>query len=484
MKNFSRRNFCKTLTTFSSSMLILPSWAKSSKGKPSERLRIAIIGTGGRGEVAVETFGGIGLAQFSKANRKVLGNAIFKPLPNCPPCELVAFCDVDWDFASASFRAFPKIPKYKDYRKMFDEMSDKIDAVVVAVPDHMHYPITARAILEGKHVFCEKPLSRTFWEADEMTRLAQKAGVITQMGNQGATSDSWRRLREWLDAGIIGKITQVHCMTPCPIWPQGNLAVPNASKIPTSLDYNLWLGVAPDMPYSPNVVPFNWRGLRNYGVGAIGDMGCHIIEPIFNAINLPLPRKLKATCDKATLNDYTWASSNQIDFEFETPYARDGIMKMRWYDGGRMPDSIKDVDMETLIARNFADRRPRNILLVEGETGAVQVGLYGSAMKIFPRQKMIELKKAKAFPPPKIERSAYPSNPHFEFAWACLGKCKTSSPFTSASRLAQVCHLGSLSTLFSGEELHFDTKKKSFGFNEVDKHLHSQYEYKKEFLPV
>jgi predicted dehydrogenase len=101
------------------------------------------------------------------------------------------------------------------------------------------------------------------------------------------------------------------------------------------------------MPYSPNIVPFNWRGLRNYGVGAIGDMGCHIIEPIFNAINLPLPRKLKATCDKSSINDYTWASSNQIDFEFETPYARDGIMKMRWYDGGRMPDSIKDVDMET-----------------------------------------------------------------------------------------------------------------------------------------
>ena len=206
-------------------MLILPSWAKSTKGKPSERLRIAIIGTGGRGEVAVETFGGVGLAQFSKANRKVLGNAIFKPLPNCPPCELVAFCDVDWDFASASFRAFPKIPKYKDYRKMFDEMSDKIDAVVVAVPDHMHYPITARAILEGKHVFCEKPLSRTFWEADEMTRLAQKAGVITQMGNQGATSNSWRSLREWLDADIIGKITQVHCMTPCPIWRQFILTI-------------------------------------------------------------------------------------------------------------------------------------------------------------------------------------------------------------------------------------------------------------------
>lgn len=481
MKNFSRRNFCKALTAAFSPLLILPSWAKSSKGKPSERLRIAIIGTGGRGEVAVETFGGVSLANFSKAKRDILGNAVYKPLPNCPPCEIVAFCDVDWDFASASFKAFPKIPKYKDYRKMFDEMADKIDAVVIAVPDHMHYPIAYRAMLEGKHVFCEKPLSRTFWEADEMVRIAKKTGVITQMGNQGATSASWRNLREWLDADIIGKITEVHCMTPCPIWPQGNIVPPSASKIPGTLDYKLWLGVAPDMPYSPNVVPFNWRGLRNYGNGAIGDMGCHIIEPIFNAINLGYPRKIKANCDKLSINDYTWASSNKIDFEFETSYASDGIMRMRWYDGGYMPSAIKNVDIETLIARNFEDRRPRNILIVVGEKATVQVGLYGTAMKLLPRKEMIELKKSNAFPPKKIERSAFPMNPHFEFAWACLGKGKTSSPFESASRLSQICHLGSLSTLFSGEELDFDGKKKSFG-GEPDKHLHSLYEYKKEFL--
>ena len=211
---------------------------------------------------------------------------------------IVGFCDVmptsnikfNWyKPAEYSFKRFPHIPRFTDYRKMLDVLDKDIDAVVVATPDHMHYPIASWAIAKGKHVYCEKPLTRTIWEARELKRLAKEAGVITQMGNQGHTNEGWRVIKEWYEAGILGEIKDIYMWTNRPIWPQGGLKRPAAEKIPSSLDYNMWLGVAPHQDYSSQFVPFNWRGLRNYGTGAAGDMACHFFDVPYSAFELGCP---------------------------------------------------------------------------------------------------------------------------------------------------------------------------------------------------
>ena len=485
MNSFSRRKFLKKSAISALGFAILPSCSHGAKGSPNGRLRVAIVGAGGRGEVSVESFGNISLGDIDNSGK--LGGSL--PTPKgmkIPPCEIVALCDVDWNWASKAYNAFPNTPKYSDYRKMFDEMSDKIDAVAVCVPDHMHYPIAARAILENKHVFCEKPLARTVWEIRKLTRLAKERKIVAQMGNQGATSSAWRILREWYDAGILGKVVRAYGMTPCPIWPQGNLNPPKGEAVPKSLDYNLWLGVAPYMPYSKSVLPFNWRGLRNYGAGPISDMGSHILQPLFNAFDLPLPSKILADSNASTLNDYTWADKNKIFFETDSQFGKDGKIKIEWYDGGNMPEKIRGVNMEEFTIRNefFPDKRPRNIMIIEGEKNTAVFSNADQTLMVYPRKAMADLKRNGKLPKPSIARSAYPLNPQLEFAAACLWGSAVSSPFEKASIIAETCVLGSISTIVSGTELSYDAENMKFrGNRESDKYLSSLYEYRKEFLP-
>ena len=205
----TRREFIKG-TTAAGAMMLLPSCATSRVKKANGKLNVAFVGVGGRGESAVSALA----AHPDKVN-------------------LVGFCDVMPDTsvkpwggyrpASYVYKKFPNVPRYTDFRVMLDELDKQIDAVVVATPDHMHYPISAWAIAMGKHVYCEKPLTRTVWEARELRRLADEAGVVTQMGNQGHTNEGWRVIREWYDAGIIGDIKEIYIWTNRPIWPQGGL---------------------------------------------------------------------------------------------------------------------------------------------------------------------------------------------------------------------------------------------------------------------
>lgn len=227
------------------------------------------------------------------------------------PSTSVAFCDVmddttqkpwsGYKSAAATYKKFPNVPRYRDFRVMLDEKDKEIDAVLISVPDHMHYPIASWAIAKGKHVYCEKPLTRTIWEAEELKRLAKEAGVITQLGNQGHTNEGWRVIREWYDAGIIGDIKDIYIWTNRPIWPQGGLKKPAGEKIPSNFDYNLWLGVAPFQPYSSTIVPFNWRGLRNYGTGAAGDMACHFFDVPYSAFNLGSPKQSRVRPRRLTI---------------------------------------------------------------------------------------------------------------------------------------------------------------------------------------
>ena len=234
----NRRNFIKS-SAMAGGLMVLPSWSIGKSVGPNSRLNVAVVGVGGR------------------------GSAIISAFRNQPNVKMVAFCDVMDSMAAKTYKEFPTVPRFTDYRVMLDKMDKQIDAVAIATPDHMHYPIAAWAISKGKHVYCEKPLTRTIWEAEELKRLANEAGVITQMGNQGHTNEGWRVIREWYEAGVLGEIEDIYCWTNRPIWPQGNLKMPAGEKVPAGLDYKMWLGVAPYQPYSSQFVPFRWRGLRH-----------------------------------------------------------------------------------------------------------------------------------------------------------------------------------------------------------------------------
>ena len=205
---------------------------------------------------------------------------------DCASENIVALCDVDSARCVEPRAKYPSAKFYQDFRKMFDEMGKSIDAVTVSTPDHNHAIIASRAMRMGKHVYCQKPLVQTIYEARYLRQLAHEKNVVTQMGNQGSAADGLRRAVEVIQAGIIGQVSEVHIWTNRPIWPQGGERPAGADEIPSTLDWDLWLGPAQLRPYNKVYAPFNWRGWLDFGTGALGDMACHTVNMPFRALNL------------------------------------------------------------------------------------------------------------------------------------------------------------------------------------------------------
>ena len=203
---------------------------------------------------------------------------------------IAALCDVDVDRAAKMREKYPDAKFYQDYRKMLDEMGSGLDGVNVATPDHMHAIVASLMMQHGKHVYCQKPLTQTIYEARYLRDLARKTGVVTQMGNQGSASDGLRRAVEVIQAGIIGQVHGVHVWTNRPVWPQGMDRPPGEDPIPATLDWDIWIGPAPMRPYKKGVYhPWNWRGWQDFGTGALGDMACHTVNMPFRALHLGYP---------------------------------------------------------------------------------------------------------------------------------------------------------------------------------------------------
>ena len=262
-EEISRRQFLKSGAMSALGLMVVPS---SVLGKafghvaPSDKLNIAVVGIGGMGHANI--------------------NAV-KETEN-----IVALCDVNWNYAKGVFDEFPKAKRYWDYRKMFDEMGPEIDAVIVATPDHTHAIIAADAMTMGKHVFVQKPLTHSVYESRLLTKLAETTGVATQMGNQGASWEGTNLVCDWIWNGEIGDVTLVECATDRPIWPQGLNIPEKVDKVPKYLDWDLFTGPAKMNPYNEIYQPWNWRGWWDYGTGALGDMACHILHQPFKALNL------------------------------------------------------------------------------------------------------------------------------------------------------------------------------------------------------
>jgi hypothetical protein len=311
----SRRRFLGTAAAAAAGFTVVPSNVIAGLGHtpPSDKLNIAGIGVGGMGR---------------------------RNLLNMKSENIVALCDVDWKYSQQVFSDFPNAKKYWDWRKMYDEMKDDIDAVVIATADHTHAITAAHAMTMGKHVFLQKPLTHSVYESRLLTKLAKKHKVATQMGNQGASGDGVRISSEWIWNGEIGDVTKVESFTDRPIWPQGLNRPDQGMWVPDTLNWDLFIGPAPMRPYHEIYTPWNWRGWWDFGTGALGDMACHILHPVFVGLNLEYPTKAQGS-STLLLTD---AAPNAEVVKLTFP-ERKGKGKMRkfsevevtWYDGGIKP---------------------------------------------------------------------------------------------------------------------------------------------------
>ncbi|MDR2118528.1 MAG: Gfo/Idh/MocA family oxidoreductase [Tannerellaceae bacterium] len=316
MDNISRRSFLQRGAAAAAAFTIVPNTILGkSHGytAPSDKLNIAGVGIGGMGN----------------------GN-----LANMAEENIVALCDIDWKYSKKVFETYPQAKKYWDYRKLFDELGKDIDAVLVATADHTHAIIASDAMTLGKHVYVQKPLTHSVYESRLLTKLAAKYKLATQMGNQGSSAEGVDLMCEWIWNGEIGEVRKVEAFTDRPIWPQGLNAPEKADKIPSTLNWDLFTGPAKLKPYNNIYHPWNWRGWWDYGTGALGDMACHILHPVFKALKLGYPVKVQGSSTLLLQDCAPQAQHVKLIYP-----ARDNMPKVampevevHWYDGGLKPD--------------------------------------------------------------------------------------------------------------------------------------------------
>jgi predicted dehydrogenase len=421
---FSRRRFLEKGALASAALQIIPGHILGLSGATSanNKVNLAGVGVGGQGRGDLNR-----LTQSGDVN-------------------VVALCDVDWRHAAGTFRNWSAAKPFKDYRKMLDEVKN-IDAVLVATPDHVHAFASAAALQRGLHVYCEKPLTHSVWEARQVATLARGKRVATQMGNQGAASTETRRLCEMIWAGAIGKVREAHVWTDRPsrglfgeYWPQGVDRPKEQPPVPDTLAWDLWLGPAPERPYHPAYAPFRWRGWWDFGTGALGDIGCHALDPVFRALKLGSPvvyRERSAWDDpdvtsaahpvsvqaaSSRVNKETFPLASRVTYEFAARQDQPPVTVV-WYDGGLRPPRPADLPDGDLMGDNGR--------LIIGDEGFI----LGS--RIYPESRRRDVGKV----PETIWRSV---GHYQEWIEACRGGRPAGSNFDWAGPLAEIVLLGNV----------------------------------------
>jgi predicted dehydrogenase len=382
---------------------------------PNEKLNIGGIGVGGKG---------------------------YGDINSCATENIVALCDADVARAAKTFARYPKATRYKDFRRML-EKEKSLDAVVVSTPDHVHAIASAWAIQRGLHVYVQKPMTRTIWEARRLTELARKHKVATQMGNQGHSNEGTRQLCEMIWAGEIGAVREVHAWSDRPIWPQGIPAPLAEEPVPSTLDWDVWLGPAEKRPFNKGYVPFKWRGWFDFGCGALGDMACHILDPANWALRLGAPSSVE--CVKLEKkNSQTFPTRSVLRFEFPAR-ANMPPVTLYWYDGGLMPPR------PTGIAPGVNLGEGGNGSLFIGDKGIITTGAYGEKSRLLPDEKM----RGYRFPDPFLTRS--PGH-YRDWIRAAKGGEKACSNFDYAGPFTEWVLLGTLAVRFEGK-LEWDSRR-------------------------
>jgi predicted dehydrogenase len=385
-------------------------------GVPGEKLKIGCIGVGGRG---------------------------FANLQGVKNEEIVALCDVDDRQAARAYQQFPNAKKYYDYRKLLDELHGVLDAVVISTPDHSHALPAMIAMDHGLHVYCEKPLTHDVWEARKLAEMAAETGVATQMGNQGTSSDGFRKNVEILRSGLIGEIREAHVWTNRPVWPQGMDRPTEKQEIPPELKWDLWLGTAPDRPYHQSYLPFNWRGWWDFGTGALGDMGCHTANMAFMGLQLGSP--ISAQAENSGFSRDSFPTWSVITLNFPS---RGELPPVRWtwYDGANQKPAWVNEKIGSLLEGE--EISGSGSLLIGSKGKLYSPNDYGTEAVLLPREKF----EGVAPPEPTLPRS--PGH-HAEWIAACKGGPPALSNFAYAGPLTETLLLGNVA-MYSNELILWD----------------------------
>ncbi|NIM51272.1 MAG: Gfo/Idh/MocA family oxidoreductase [Gemmatimonadales bacterium] len=404
--NIARRTFMSDMAAAAAAFHIVPRYVLGGPGfrAPSDKLNVACIGVGGMGHSDV---------------RGVSGENVY------------ALCDVDDRRAARSFDEHPRAKRYKDFRVMLERDGDNIDAVTVSTPDHTHAVAAMMALKMGKHVYCQKPLTRTIWESQQLAGAARDARVSTQMGNQGHSWEGTRQIREWVEAGWIGTVREVQYWTNRPIWPQAIDRPLEAHHVPQRLDWDLWLGPAPPRPYHPAYVPFSWRGWWDFGTGALGDIACHSMDAAFWALDLGYPSRIEP--ESTTLFEETAPAASRITYHFPARGNRVPVTVV-WRDGNLTPPRPKDL----------ADGRSwpwgDSGQLWVGDEGTLVAGIYGDDPRLVNAQRQAEL-----MADPPEERYPRTEGVYAEWIDACKSGGTGGSDFAAhAGPLTEMVLLGNL----------------------------------------
>lgn len=445
--SWSRRKFLGAASAAAAGVMIVPRHvvgAAQKKKAPSDTLNIACVGVGGMG---------------------------FSDVRGVRSENIVALCDVDDEMTANLIRSdqlepnekvmYEKAAKYRDFRRML-EKEKGIDAVTVTTPDHTHAVIAMAAIKLGKHVYVQKPLTHTIKEARLLAKAAKDAKVVTQMGNQGHAGEGARLICEWIWDGAIGDVHEVHCWTNRPIWPQGIDAPKEIPSVPSTLDWDVWLGPAPFRPYHPAYHPFKWRGLWDFGTGALGDMGAHIFDQPFWALKLKSPTSVQASSTPFTKDYYPWAEV--VTYEFA---AREGMgpVTLTWWDGGLMPPRPPELEPGRMMGDDGGG------VLFRGTKGLLMCSVYGENPRLIPETKMQEYTR----PEKTIPRS---SGIRLEWIEAIKKGTKSTTDFSYSGPLTEAMLLANVAVrlkdrnmklLWDGERMEFTN------LPEANEFLHFEY---------
>jgi predicted dehydrogenase len=420
----SRRSFMIQGTAAGASLAVAPGFL-SARNREKE-LHVAAVGVNGMGWSDLSSVGSHAKVKF------------------------VGFCDIDSNRFDQVDKSYPGVPHFADYREMFSQLGDKCDAVIVSTPDHMHAPVAAQAMKLGKHIYCQKPLTHTVWEARQLRLLAEQKKLTTQMGNQIHSAYEYRLGVRLIHDGAIGKVREVHSW----VGVQGRQYCnrtdrPASASVPTNVHWDLWLGSAPERPFAPDVYhPFKWRDWQDFGSGALGDFGCHILDPVFSALQLTAPKSILGKNDGTT--NEVWPGPETITYTFPgTRHTAGNEIKIVWRDGGLKP--------------------PRELAqLPEGTdlpgAGSLFIGEEGTMV-------LPHVGKPQLYPVDRFKNYAMPeiagTNHWHDWVDAVLTGQKTTDGFEYAGPLTETVQLGNIAARMPGKELLWDAAKMTFS-NEPD----------------
>jgi predicted dehydrogenase len=414
----TRRDFLRGASMATTGFFIVP---RHVLGRgflaPSDRLTVAAIGAGGKGHDDLQNFYGSG---------KV---------------DVAYLCDVDDRQAAASIKEYPKAKYYKDFREMLDKEHKHFDAVSVSTPDNIHAVAALAAMQLNKHVYVQKPMTHDIYEARTLTEAAKRYKVVAQMGNQGSSGDGVRLMQEWYNAGLIGDATAIHVWTNRPVWPQGGLKPAGKEDVPKELDWDLWQGPAAANDYHKDYLPFNWRGWWAYGTGALGDMGCHLIDPAFKTVGLGYPSEVE--CSMASTYQVMWYPldhpdscpvSSSVKMKFPGKPGKPDVT-LYWMDGGIQPERPEELGPDERMGNEDGGA------IITGTKGKIMCSCYGANPTLLPTARMSEAANV----PKTLAR--VPEGHYVQWVNACIagyGQKELSSPFDYAGPLTETILMGNL----------------------------------------